>query len=56
MGTRGISTSEVSWICIGFDTEVAAFRDRSPPGQPFRYATVPVYESRRADWKARVDH
>jgi hypothetical protein len=52
----GISTSEVSRICIGFDTEVAAFRDRSPAGQPFRYAAVPVYESRRAYWKARVDH
>ncbi len=52
----GISTSEVSRICIGFDTEVAAFRDRSPAGQSFRYAAVPVYESRRAYWQARVDH
>jgi putative transposase len=32
----GISKSEVSRICADLDTEVAAFRDRSLAGQPFR--------------------
>jgi transposase-like protein len=33
----GISKSEVSRICADLDVEVAAFRDRSLSGQPFRY-------------------
>jgi putative transposase len=33
----GISKSEVSRICADLDVEVAAFRDRSLGGQPFRY-------------------
>lgn len=46
----GISTSEVSRICVSFDTEVAAFRDRSLAGRPFRYGLDVTY------CKARVDH
>jgi putative transposase len=47
----GISKSEVSRICADLDTEVAAFRDRSLAGQPFRYVFLDATYC-----KARVDH
>jgi putative transposase len=47
----GISKSEVSRICAGLDTEVAAFRDRPLAGQPFRYVFLDATYC-----KARVDH
>jgi putative transposase len=47
----GISKSEVSRICAGLDVEVAAFRDRSLAGQPFRYVFLDATYC-----KARVDH
>jgi putative transposase len=47
----GISKSEVSRICADLDTEVAAFRDRSLAGQPFRYVFLDATYG-----KARVDH
>jgi putative transposase len=47
----GISKSEVSRICADLDTEVAAFRDRSLSGQPFRYVFLDATYC-----KARVDH
>ncbi len=46
-----ISTSELSRICVSFDTEVAAFRDRSLAGRPFRYMVLDA-----TCCKARVDH
>ena len=47
----GISKSEVSRICADLDTEVAAFRDRTLAGQPFRYVFLDATYC-----KARVDH
>jgi putative transposase len=47
----GISKSEVSRICSELDVEVAAFRDRSLAGQPFRYVFLDATYC-----KARVDH
>jgi putative transposase len=47
----GISKSEVSRICADLDIEVAAFRDRSLAGQPFRYVFLDATYC-----KARVDH
>ncbi len=47
----GISKSEVSWICADLGPEVAAFRDRSLAGQPFRYVFLDATYC-----KARVDH
>src|SRR5215468_5159521 len=47
----GIFKSEVSRICADLDTEVAAFRDRSLAGQPFRYVFLDATYC-----KARVDH
>jgi putative transposase len=47
----GISKSEVSRICAELDVEVAAFRDRSLAGQPFRYVFLDATYC-----KARVDH
>jgi transposase-like protein len=47
----GISKSEVSRICADLDTEVAAFRDRSLAGQPFRYVFLDATYC-----KARVNH
>jgi putative transposase len=41
----------VSRICADLDTEVAAFRDRSLAGQPFRYVFLDATYC-----KARVDH
>jgi putative transposase len=41
----------VSRICADLDTEVAAFRDRSLSGQPFRYVFLDATYC-----KARVDH
>ena len=47
----GVSKSEVSRICAELDVEVAAFRDRSLAGQPFRYVFLDATYC-----KARVDH
>ncbi len=47
----GISKSEVSRICAELDVEVAAFRDRSLAGQPFRYVFLDATYC-----KARVNH
>jgi putative transposase len=47
----GISKSEVSRSCAELDVEVAAFRDRSLAGQPFRYVFLDATYC-----KARVDH
>ena len=41
----------MSRICADLDTEVAAFRDRSLAGQPFRYVFLDATYC-----KARVDH
>jgi putative transposase len=51
LGASGVSKSEVSRICAGLDTEVAAFRNRSLAGQPFRYVFLDATYC-----KARVDH